>query len=263
MRESILLIFFLSVLSACGETSQVKELPMQAPAPIDTSVESKEPITYDTISETDSTLTNDYLTGKFDYTKHPLFEKASASISNREIYLRKETIQAFTAMHDSAAKENVALRIVSGTRSFEEQKAIWERKWKKESPHYPTKGEIARKILEYSSMPSTSRHHWGTDIDINSVETAYFQTEKGLAEYNWLAQHAHDFGFYQTYTPKDRGRTGYSVEEWHWSYLPIANRCLELYNQRITNQDLQGFLGCEAAVEIDVVREYVNGIEKY
>ena len=29
-------------------------------------------------------------------------------------------------------------------------------------------------------MPGTSRHHWGTDIDFNSVDPAYFKTATGI-----------------------------------------------------------------------------------
>lgn len=66
----------------------------------------------------------------------------------------------------------------------------------------------------YSSMPTTSRHHWGTDMDINSVEPEYFESGQGLLEYNWLKANAHKFGFCQPYSPKDDGsRTqGYNLE---------------------------------------------------
>ena len=32
-------------------------------------------------------------------------------------------------MHAAAKKDGINLQIVSGTRNFEEQKGIWERKW--------------------------------------------------------------------------------------------------------------------------------------
>jgi LAS superfamily LD-carboxypeptidase LdcB len=160
-------------------------------------------------------------------------------------------------------KENVPLSVVSGTRNFNEQKSIWENKWKKESTNNLSARETAIKILAYSSMPSTSRHHWGTDIDINSVESEYFRSEPGISAYNWLAKNANRFGFYQTYTSKENGRTGYSVEEWHWSYLPLATHYLQLYNQKISNSDIVGFSGCETATEIDILKNYVNGVEKY
>ncbi|MFM9004881.1 MAG: D-alanyl-D-alanine carboxypeptidase family protein [Flavobacteriales bacterium] len=43
--------------------------------------------------------------------------------------------------------------------------------------------------MKFSSMPGTSRHHWGTDIDLNSVEPSYFLSGKGLLIYQWLSAH--------------------------------------------------------------------------
>ena len=30
--------------------------------------------------------------------------------------------------------------------------------------------------MNYSAMPTASRHHWGTDVDINSVDPEDFET---------------------------------------------------------------------------------------
>lgn len=209
----------------------------------------------------DSLITKDFLLGKFDYRKHELFKRVPAELSSKELYIHREALDAFSKMRDSAATEKIELKIVSGTRNFEEQKRIWENKWQRERAHFQTPKETALKILEYSSMPSTSRHHWGTDIDINSVESAYFKSEKGAAVYSWLMKNANRFGFYQTYTSKENGRTGYSMEEWHWSFLPLAEKYLDRYNQLILSSDITGFMGCETAIEIDIIKNYVNGIE--
>jgi D-alanyl-D-alanine carboxypeptidase len=56
-------------------------------------------------------------------------------------------------------------------------------------------------IMNYSAMPQASRHHWGTDVDINSVEPEYFESGQGLKEYTWLQENAWKFGFCQPYTP--------------------------------------------------------------
>lgn len=215
------------------------------------------------ISFGDSLITKDFLMGKFDYRIHPSFKKVPTQMSSKEIYVQRETLEAFQRMHEAAKKDSIVLKIVSGTRSFNEQKSIWENKWKKAIVTQKTPKAAALKILEYSSMPSTSRHHWGTDIDINSVDGAYFRKGKGLKEYQWLVANAPNFGFYQTYTSKEKGRTGYSMEEWHWSYMPLSKNYLELYNTQITYKDIKGFTGCETAAEIDIIKYFVNGIERY
>ena len=86
--------------------------------------------------------------------------------------------------------------------------------------------ENAKKILLYSSMPSTSRHHWGTDIDINSLEPSYFEYGRGKIEYDWLVKNGAKFGFCQTYSDfaKNDRSSGYQEESWHWTYMPKSKK---------------------------------------
>jgi LAS superfamily LD-carboxypeptidase LdcB len=164
-------------------------------------------------------------------------------------------------MHAAAAKAGVALQIISATRNFEYQKGIWEKKWLREKYKGMTDLEKVADIMKYSSMPGTSRHHWGTDVDFNSVELSFWQSGPGQKMYNWLVANASTFGFYQTYTNKSSGRSGYEEEKWHWSYLPLAKEMHRQYLSHITYTDLKGFNGCAAAEELRVFDKYVNGID--
>lgn len=205
-------------------------------------------------------LNKDFVLGKFDYRKDSSFVKLDTAFTTKEIYLRKETYEAFLQMQTKAAEQGIYFNIISGTRNFEHQKRIWEYKWNEKYKELPPL-ERAKKILEFSSMPSTSRHHWGTDLDLNSLKNSYFSTGKGKREYDWLMQNAHEFGFYQVYTSKDDGRKGYNEEKWHWSYLPLSSIYLRFYNQHIRYEDIQGFKGCELSKELQVIQDYVNGID--
>ena len=201
------------------------------------------------------------LLGKFNPAKHSDFQLIESRHSSKiDIYLRKEAYDAFKRMHEAALKEGITLTILSATRNFDSQKEIWERKWKR--PQYEGKTDIDRivDILNFSRMPGTSRHHWGTDIDLNSLEPAFFTTGKGLIIYQWLCAHAADYGYFQTYTSKRDGRSGYEEEAWHWSYLPLAGPMLKEYNRTITYADLFGFSGSKAAEKARVLEDFVNGI---
>ncbi len=202
------------------------------------------------------------LLGKFNPAKHSDFQLILSRHSTKtDIYLRKGAYDAFKRMHEAALKEGITLTILSATRNFDSQKGIWERKWKR--PQYEGKTDFERivDILKFSSMPGTSRHHWGTDIDLNSLEPAYFTTGKGLTIYQWLRAHAADYGYSQTYTSKKDGRSGYEEEAWHWSYMPLAGPMLEEYNRTITYADLSGFSGSKAAEKARVLEDFVNGID--
>lgn len=204
-------------------------------------------------------LDKNYVLGKFDYTKHVDFIKIPKELSSSAIYLRRDVFDMFHKMATTAKRDGITLIVVSGTRNFAHQKRIWNYKWTDKYKKYQPL-ERAKKILEYSSMPSTSRHHWGTDIDINNLNDTYFLKGKGKKEYAWLTANANKFGFYQVYTSKKNGRTGYNEEKWHWSFAPISSIYLKYYNEHITNKDITAFEGEKFVQEIDMIKNYVNGI---
>lgn len=209
----------------------------------------------------DAALVN-YLLGKIDYTKDPYFTAVASEYCTKSTYLHKETYKKFKEMFAAAKKDGVVLKIISGTRNFNEQKVIWERKW---ATNIKTMDSMsaAKKILLYSSMPTTSRHHWGTDMDINSLENSYFESGQGLKEYNWLQKNASKYGFCQVYTDKkSTGRNGYQLEKWHWSYIPLSSQYLKKYNELINYSLIKGFQASNLASKLKAIEDYVNGIDK-
>ena len=115
--------------------------------------------------------------------------------------------------------------------------------------------------MRYSSMPGTSRHHWGTDLDFISVEPEDWTHGEGLRIYNWLCLNAHKFGFFQPYTA-DPARTGYAEERWHWSYAPLSKPYLEAYRQKITAEDITGFSGSYLVDSLGIIQSHVFGISE-
>ncbi|MFU8806659.1 MAG: D-alanyl-D-alanine carboxypeptidase family protein, partial [Bradymonadaceae bacterium] len=89
--------------------------------------------------------------------------------------------------------------------------------------------EREREILAASAAPGISRHHWGTEFDILSLNPHSF-TERGPLnqDYVWLDTHALDHGFFQPFKgPQDGEEHVHMEERWHWSYYPIAQALLE------------------------------------
>jgi LAS superfamily LD-carboxypeptidase LdcB len=216
-------------------------------------------------AQTDSLTpyTTEELLGQFDPATHPAFVKVSSSMSSKpNLFLRREAYESFINMQKIAATEGITLTIISATRNFNYQKSIWERKWSQDKYKGQSDADKAKDILKYSSMPGCSRHHWGTDIDLNSLEPGYFTMGAGKKVYDWLCANAPKFGFYQTYTSKANGRQGYEEEAWHWSYMPLAKPMLEQFNQTISSEMLTGFKGCEQAAPLRVIEVFVNGIDE-
>lgn len=210
-----------------------------------------------------------YVLGKMDYASDSRFVKVPTALANKEgMYLRAEALEAFKAMRQAAKADGVDLVIISAARNFNHQKSIWEAKWNGQrlvngqnlKTAIPDKSKRATEILKYSSMPGTSRHHWGTDIDINSLSSNYFKSGKGKKEYEWLRDHAFEYGFCQVYSQKGNDRpNGYEEEEWHWSYMPLAKVFLKYHKSHVTQGDISGFDGSDA-LPLTEIAKYVHGI---
>lgn len=206
-----------------------------------------------------------FLLGKYDPRKDTSFIAVNSKYTNRPgLYMKKVAYKAYIAMFEAAKKDGIALNIVSATRTFDVQKSIWDAKWTgtrlvdgQNVDTIPNALKRARAVLTYSAMPGTSRHHWGTDVDINNTDTSYFNSEKGKKELKWLQQHAHEFGFYQPYAGAQFKSNGHYEEPWHWSYVALSKKYLRCYRQVIRYQDIYYFEGCETAALLRVIPNYV------
>lgn len=208
-------------------------------------------------------ISRELLLGKVNPSENTGFVKVGMPYSEKSgMWLQKEAFEAFKKMFEAAKKDGVTLKIISSTRTFEQQKAIWERKWKQYELTHPDPADRARHILQWSSMPGTSRHHWGTDLDLNDLNNPSFEGKGKYAKvYEWLANHAGEYGFAQPYTPKGDDRpNGYNEEKWHWSYTPLAIPYRTKYLATFKESDITGFQGADTAKELQVVENYVGGV---
>lgn len=222
------------------------------------------------------------LLGQNDPTNHPDFVHVEDQ-EDRAHNLRGEVAIQWNRMQQAAANAGHNIFIVSSTRNFNDQARIWNNKWNgRQTSERPDGSRVdhsresderqrADDILDYSSMPGTSRHHWGTDLDINSTSPQDWEAPDGpyADVYTWLTANAATYGFSQTYdalagspgAPASATRTsGYSEEKWHWSYIPIANEMQQAYVDQIDYGDITGFDGSDQARGLDVINNYVNSI---
>ena len=178
------------------------------------------------------------------------------------MHLRREARDAFVRMHGAAAAEGISLTALSATRTFGHQASIWNRKWNGAQRMGMAPVDRALDILRFSSMPGSSRHHWGTDVDLHSLEPADFEQGEGAQTLAWLRAHAGDFGFVEVYTPQ-ADRSGYQPEAWHWSYAPLAVPFLKAVNEASMEEKravFEGFDGAFLADSVDILGHYVNGV---
>jgi LAS superfamily LD-carboxypeptidase LdcB len=165
----------------------------------------------------------------------------SALVPCQTARLEKDTAVAFMAMADAAKADGIELAICSGFRSFSQQLAIWNAKaggkrvlLDRQSQPVDIQGldddKLIDIILLWSALPGTSRHHWGTDLDLYDasaisrdalrlVEAEYAAEGPCGKLHAWLERHGAQFGFFFPYRV---GLSGVSPEPWHLSYAPAA-----------------------------------------
>ena len=183
------------------------------------------------------------------------------------ILLEKETYSAFIKMKDAAEKDGIIIKLVSGFRDFYRQQMIWNNKYKKFTNEFSLDGPTAiKEIIRFSTIPGTSRHHWGTEIDIIDKN---FENEKDLLiskKYEeggifnslkkWMDKNSKRFGFYIVYDD-DSNRPGFEYEPWHYTYKPIS----DLYQREFLKLNLKSIIS-KTKVE---GKEFINDefIKKY
>ena len=148
-----------------------------------------------------------------------------------------EVSLSFSRMQKSAAKDGIILQLYSGYRSFEDQNNIWSKKMKINADAGMTEEQSIAKIIRYSAIPGTSRHHWGTDVDIighnirtsDPLLTRHFTSGPYQTLNEWLSLNAEKFNFIQAYT-SDKQRTGFNYEPWHYSYWPLSKEYISCFN---------------------------------
>ncbi len=176
-----------------------------------------------------------------EYSIEELMGKADINLFGEGINLRQEAHDAFLKMKKAAYSAGFDVKMISSYRSFEKQKAIFERKF----INYTEIDNIEPvdaidKIIEYSTIPGTSRHHWGTDIDIidgyprvsgDVLVPEKFEAGGPFENFKkWLDQNANSFGFYLVYTD-DFFRKGFKYEPWHYSYAPLSRPMLKQFRK--------------------------------
>lgn len=159
------------------------------------------------------------------------------ALKNENAPLLDETAKAFNAMKNAAKKEGINLLIVSAYRSYAAQKRIWNRKYKRFRKEGLSPSQTIKKIIEYSTLPGTSRHHWGTEVDIidslpqvagDVLLEKHFHGGPYTPLRLWLEKNASRYGFELVYT-RDSLRNGFLYEPWHYSYASLSKDFLMLY----------------------------------
>ncbi|PCJ51027.1 MAG: peptidase M15 [Gammaproteobacteria bacterium] len=204
--------------------------------------------------------------------------------SNKKLLGHPKAVQALLELQAMAEKDQQTFQVISGYRSYEQQRNIWNRKFTGELAILNAKEQlvdilgleplkIIESIMLYSALPGASRHHWGTDFDIFPVSAikaghkaqlleSEFSTSGVAGEFNqWMSEKLSLVSFFRPY---EQFQGGIACEPWHISYYPLANAILEqLHKEKLlkvlNDSDLAGSKSICANIEL-LYEKYISNI---
>lgn len=191
--------------------------------------------------------------------------------------LQAEVAEAFAALAADARRAGFELAIASSFRSFSRQLAIWNGKAVGTRPVFDDQGTALamaqlsatrqlHAILRFSALPGTSRHHWGTDLDVYDAAAVApdYRVQLSVQEvaaggvfdalHCWLdsrmaAGQSHGF-----YRPYGRDRGGVAPERWHLSYAPLS----VAYAQQFSTAVLLSCWDCDEVAQDILLRREID-----
>lgn len=145
------------------------------------------------------------------YAPKDLVDLKGLGLASKTVYVRKIILPSLQKMIEDAQKKGIKLEIISGFRSYEYQKYLYQQSIKNKGQAY-TEKVIAK--------PGHSEHQLGTTIDFgcfcSSNMTENFEnTPQG----KWLLANSYNYGFVLSYPKGKTQITGYIYEPWHFRYI--------------------------------------------
>jgi D-alanyl-D-alanine carboxypeptidase len=147
--------------------------------------------------------------------------------------LDSRIVVPFQKMQEAALKDNIKIYISSGYRTPEKQDILFNQEiesFKDKGYDYIQAVNMAEKSVARAGY---SEHNTGLALDLNGVKEDFDSTP----EFQWLQEHAQDYGFVLRF-PKDKQElTKIKFEPWHFRYVGVENAqemkklgmCLEEY----------------------------------
>lgn len=132
--------------------------------------------------------------------------------SNGEQYLPNMVNQDLQRMFLKAQQDGISLYLISGYRSYDQQKQLYDYYLEKYGQTY---------VDETDDYPAGSEHQLGLGVDLgdasrqDELELSFENTDA----FAWLFAHSTEFGFILRYPKGSQHLTGLSYHPWHFRYV--------------------------------------------
>ncbi|MBY5020459.1 M15 family metallopeptidase [Streptococcus suis] len=236
------LVFF--ILIACGKTEEV--------TPVSTTTAITQPTIQQTTMEESSSNTQTQTSTDSSQTTATTSDQATYNGSYYSvqgkygeviIVNKKHPLSSTYAPGENATAQSSFLKLIadmqaqgfavsynySGYRSYETQTDLYQ--------SYVNRDGQAN-ADRYSARAGYSEHQTGLAFDVMD-NSGSLLTEPAACQ--WLAEHAHQYGFVVRYLPEKEAVTGYMAESWHVRY--IGQEATEIYHSALTLEEYYGVTG--------------------
>ncbi len=160
------------------------------------------------------------------------------TLADSSLQMQTEAAAAFDEMRQAANATGLHLMACSTFRSVERQTELYDAEVQKWMDKGYEEAEAKEKAATVVMIPGCSEHNTGLAVDVGSVTNQRVEEDfENEPEFDWLQQHAAEYGFILRYPSDKQAITGVSYEPWHYRYVGVENAkaikesglCLEEY----------------------------------
>ncbi len=149
------------------------------------------------------------------------------------VQLEKTAAYMLRQMFEAAARDGIELKLLSGYRSPEYQREVFDRSVRQRVEGGMSYEDAVKETEINVAKPYESEHNLGLAADIVTPEDYdVFESFEDTAQFEWLQRNAANYGFILRYPRGKEDITGYIYEPWHYRYVGPYDA------QRIGNRDV-------------------------
>ncbi len=131
-------------------------------------------------------------------------------VSYQGFIVSAKILPHLSSLFNAAAAAGVPLSLTSSYRSYSNQVTTYNH-WVQVNGSYAAADKV-------SARPGYSEHQTGFAVDL-AAGGCTLECFGNSAQYAWMKQNAHRYGFVERYPAGHEVITGYSPEAWHWRYV--------------------------------------------
>ena len=194
----------------------IVETPMPTPTPsLPTPEPSAEPIVEEVKIDITSDSSINRLVNKNNMVSESYVpELVSLNVSNDDNQqLRPEAAAQLEEMFNAAKEVGINLNVVSGYRSYKQQKSLW----------YTYEEKYGRKVANrMDATPGASEHQLGLAVDLSANDGCKLKQCFGSGKAGkWLSENSYKYGFIMRYPKGKESITGVMYNPWHYRFIGI------------------------------------------